>query len=291
MSDSTFIYTLSDPRTPDNIRYIGQTSQVLEKRLSGHIRDAKNSKGTHKIYWIRSLLKENIIPKIEPIDEVSKNEISFWEQYYISLYKHWGFNLTNSTNGGESGPIMRGENNPSKRKEVREKISKSLKGHKKTAEHKTKLAMYRGEKHHGYGKPAWNSGIKMSEEYCALFREITKGEKNSFYGKHHTVETKEKLRKLNVGKKLSEEHKQKISKSGKGKHSEPKSTEHKKNLSIAKSKTILQFSLYGKFIKEWESATVAANVLMCSRSAINMCCNRQLKTSFGFIWKFKNNNK
>lgn len=38
-------YTLSDPRTPNEIRYIGKTKQEkIQRRLDQHICDAKKSK-------------------------------------------------------------------------------------------------------------------------------------------------------------------------------------------------------------------------------------------------------
>lgn len=49
--------------------------------------------------------------------------------------------------------------------------------------------------------------VKMSELKKGMF----KGENNPFYGKHHTEEQKAKWRRERKGKKLSEEHKQKIS--------------------------------------------------------------------------------
>jgi len=46
-----------------------------------------------------------------------------------------------------------GDSNPSKREDVRDKISKSLKGIPKSEEHKRKLSEYKGTLHHAYGKP------------------------------------------------------------------------------------------------------------------------------------------
>ena len=34
------------------------------------------------------------------IDQVEDREWQFWEKYYISLFKSWGFNLTNQNKGG-----------------------------------------------------------------------------------------------------------------------------------------------------------------------------------------------
>ena len=44
---------------------------------------------------------------------------------------------------------------------------------------------------------------KLSEELKQRFSEIRKGEKNSFYGKTHTEESKEKIRMANKGKRYN----------------------------------------------------------------------------------------
>lgn len=66
-------YTLSDPRTPDNIRYLGKTNQKLARRLDQHIsatKRANNGKGSknHNTNWITSLLKEGLKPLMIEID-------------------------------------------------------------------------------------------------------------------------------------------------------------------------------------------------------------------------------
>ena len=53
-------------------------------------------------------------------------------------------------------------------------------------------------------------GRKHSEQSLLLMSERKKGEKNNFYGKHHTEETKQKLRKDKIGKKLLPEHREKV---------------------------------------------------------------------------------
>lgn len=55
-----------------------------------------------------------------------------------------------------------------------------------------------------------------------------------------------------------------------------------------KQKPILQYTLAGKFIKEWESSVQAGKALgKKSGSGINQCCRNAVKTQYGFIWKFK----
>ncbi len=117
------------------------------------------------------------------------------------------------------------------------KLSKKLKGKKKSKEHAKKIAESLK------GKSAWNRGkkniysnetlIKMSnsasirtgeknaffgkhhtEETKIILREKSKinnaGEKNGMSGKHHTKEAKEKIGKVHKGKKLSDETKKKL---------------------------------------------------------------------------------
>ncbi|MGV8961919.1 MAG: hypothetical protein ACOH2V_00880 [Candidatus Saccharimonadaceae bacterium] len=66
-------YTLSDPRTPDIIRYLGKTNQKLARRLDQHVstskraRDGKTSKN-YNTNWINSLLKIGLRPIILEID-------------------------------------------------------------------------------------------------------------------------------------------------------------------------------------------------------------------------------
>ena len=105
------IYTLADPR--DNvIRYIGITKTSLNRRLAGHIHDCKSKKPTHKINWIKSLLLEDLKPIIQLIDEVDDTFAYDEEIYWISQFKTWGFNLVNSTNGGEVPTTKPGKDNP-----------------------------------------------------------------------------------------------------------------------------------------------------------------------------------
>lgn len=57
-------------------------------------------------------------------------------------------------------------------------------------------------------------------EYKEKFSELTRGEKNPMFGRHHSEESKKKMRDAKLGKKIghfSEEHKRKLSESHKGK--------------------------------------------------------------------------
>ena len=55
-------------------------------------------------------------------------------------------------------------------------------------------------------------------DYIKNMSNACKGEKNGMYGKHHTIETIQKMRKAAIGRKVSEEAKKKMSESRKGKN-------------------------------------------------------------------------
>jgi|ERR1700748_1097333 len=100
MERSIIIYTLSDPIT-NEIKYIGKTTYSLSKRLAGHIYDSTRRFKNKNYKWIQSLAKKGLKPVIEILEEISSIDWEFWECYYISLFKSWGFELTNTSAGGE----------------------------------------------------------------------------------------------------------------------------------------------------------------------------------------------
>lgn len=95
------IYELRDPRDlTKSPRYVGITIRDLDKRLLGHLGSLKSK--THKNNWIKSLLKDGVCPTIHLIEEViGWNYACKVEQYWIKEFREQGYNLTNSTNGGE----------------------------------------------------------------------------------------------------------------------------------------------------------------------------------------------
>lgn len=139
------IYILVEPIT-NQVRYIGKTIQLLNKRLSAHLCES-NKSNTKKNTWLKNLKKRGLKPKIEELDIVPESEWSFWEQYWICQFKTWGFELKNTDEGGKGGSseFMK-KNNPMHNKKSREKLSKSLmgnqfaKGYKHSEETKKKVS-------------------------------------------------------------------------------------------------------------------------------------------------------
>jgi group I intron endonuclease len=109
-------------------------------------------------------------------------------------------------------------------------------------------------------------GIKWTAaNYQAIKnRRSYEGSENPNYGKHHTQEAKEKIRKARIGRRQSEECRTK------------------------KSKAILQYSLDNVFIKEWISATEAMRALNIDKSSIGRVAMGKKRSAGGFIWKYKN---
>lgn len=117
----------------------------------------------------------------------------------------------------------------------------------------------------------WPTGYNISTGGYGGSGVIRKKESNSFYGKHHSDETKKKLSQANKGKHHSEEVKQKISES---EINNPK-----------KSKTVYQYTLDGALKQVWPS------IAECGRNGYNQrhvceCCNGKLKTHKGHKWSY-----
>ena len=54
-----------------------------------------------------------------------------------------------------------------------------------------------------------------------------------------------------------------------------------------KGKRVLQYTLDGKFLKEWISASEVEREIGISRKNIGSVCNGRHKTAGGYIWKYK----
>jgi hypothetical protein len=81
-------------------------------------------------------------------------------------------------------------------------------------------------------------------------------------------------------------------KSGRKTGSIPWNKNKKFNLGCVKNtKKILQYSLNGDFIKEWDCISEASNELKINRGSIENCANDKSKSAGNFNWKYKNSQK
>lgn len=141
-----------------------------------------------------------------------------------------------------------------------------------------------------------HTGVQWTDERRENFKRLMSGENNPNYGKPLSDETKEKLRASLKGRVISEETRKKTSLTMKG---APKSEETRKRMSDAqkghktpkgkdskKAVPINQFDKDGNFVQEFGSIADAANELGCQRSGICFCLKGRIKSSAGFVWKY-----
>lgn len=117
------------------IRYIGQTKKTLEIRRIAHVKEAIYTKNnlTHKHKWIRKVISEGhqiqiIVIKLNAVRDID-------EKLLIKAYKALGFDLVNSTDGGDNSFDMSPES--------RKKMSDRRKGKKLSLETRRKLSEIR----------------------------------------------------------------------------------------------------------------------------------------------------
>lgn len=54
-------------------------------------------------------------------------------------------------------------------------------------------------------------------------------------------------------------------------------------------KKVYQYSIDGKFIKEWISLKDASSILNIPKTCISDCCNKRHKTAGGYVWRYSTN--
>lgn len=109
-------------------------------------------------------------------------------------------------------------------------------------------------------------GFKHTQETKEKLRLSKFGKENPLYGIRRSEETKKKLKLVNIGREHTEKERRKRAKS--------------------LSKPIVQLTIDGKFIREWESAKEVNTEYGYNNSHIRECCLKKggRKTSNGFIW-------
>lgn len=195
--------------------YIGQSSKCDERNLKEYF-----GSGLYIKRAINKYGKENFVKTILIQGMYEKSEIDELEKFYIKKYKEEGKALYNIADGGQGGDLgpevnkllgFKGDANPSKRPEVRKRISESHKGrscpwasHPRTEEEKrkisegTKKAMQKVDmkeiaKHTRHDTEAVKLGrIKTSQTLKKFYQEHPeekqkmsdrqKGEKNPMFG-------------------------------------------------------------------------------------------------------------
>ena len=169
MESPHIIYGLLDPET-QQLRYVGYTSNKIKRYSKHHSLKVLANDFSHKANWIKSLIAKGLKAEMMIIEEfATAEELPEAEIKYISNYRNVGYDLTNSTDGGE------GQQNPSE--ETRKKMGSGQRG---------KPSPMKGKKHTAEAKQ------KMSESH--------KGLPSSWVGRKHTDEARKKQSESHIGK-------------------------------------------------------------------------------------------
>lgn len=264
--------------------YIGQ--KHWRRHRKNHLGGGKLLKLAVEKYG-RENFEKHIIEECDTDDELNKKEI-FWISYYNSTDKDVGYNITeggqfNRTIKGERHPFYNvhryGEENPNygnkmdeeskksisikakerykslsnkQKEEIRNKLSKSLKGRKLSEEHKEKIRQSL------LGKPLSKERkdkISKAHKGKKLSKETVEKIKLKNTGKKRSKEFSDKMSKINSGRVFSEETKEKMSNSAKDRikrDGPPKTAFKKGNISSTKGKICITNGVDDKYIFQKE---------------------------------------
>lgn len=241
--NTTFIYVLIDPNTKE-VRYVGKSNNP-KRRYYKHC--SRSKKNTHKVNWINGLLNENKKPELQIIDEVPVEDWVFWESYWISQFRTWGFCLTNHTDGGDGATFS---NSGSFKK----------------------------------GQKAWNFGQKLSDEAKEHLRQCNLGKKASKETRDKMSKTRKGVKPGNIDNLIEGGKKSRFKK---GDTSWNKGRVGYKATGKKASTIVEQLDENGDVIQEFVGCKEAANYMKVSYSAINKCCRGESKKCRGFKWRYK----
>jgi hypothetical protein len=254
----TFIYSISDEK--GRIRYIGK-SKNPKNRLNGHIREKSN---LHKFNWIGSIINRGFYPIVEILDEVPEEEWQFWEKYWISQFKQWGFKLLNISEGGD------GINSGHKfSKKTLMKMRKAKLGIKLSLTHKSKIS--KSVKQKSLENPNYNrSGDNLKKP---IDRDVL----YNFY-----IIENLSISKISEKLKCSEK---KVFDNLKDYGFKKDKSIWRKQCSSKELKSIYLISESGEIIKNWDSIELASSELGINRSLISSRCRNNYKSD-GYIWSY-----
>lgn len=85
----------------------------------------------------------------------------------------------------------------------------------------------------------------------------------------------------------TKEHYEELAERARAMFSKSQTEEAKQKSIISKSKPIYQVSKDGEIVKEWLSVTECERQTGYDKAAINRCCLGKQKTSYGYMWQYK----
>lgn len=222
--------------------YIGQTSTAPEVRW-------KYGKGYIGNQYFYNAIKKygwNGFDHIIIAQGLTLEEANKYEEFLIAKYK---------TNNKEYGyNIREGGRNSTMNPESKKKISESKMGHSVSDETREKISRNHAD---------------MS------------GKNNPMYGRHHSEETKEKIRQRNQsierkGVKRSPETIQKM----KENHQDFSGDKN------PRARAVIQLTVDEQYIKTFSTAKEAADSIGQSGNNITVCCRKHNRTAGGYKWRY-----
>lgn len=322
LTNTTYIYTLSNPIDGD-VRYVGKTLYP-KKRFAVHL----FGKGkTHCRAWIKNLQKQGLKPKIEIIDQTISESWQWLEQYWISQFRAWGFNLTNLTDGGDGTMNLSSDIRKRKSEIMKKKFADGILKSNFTREGSSKAGkMHLGKKQKPesiqkrietlnriYAKTFYRfnkQGILIdtweNASVCAektgvsrgMINMVLKGRcrtANGFVFSYNDKLSDEEIKLANTTtadtrKKMGAWHSEETRKKISDKKRGVKvPAERLERRRKSQMKPIVQMDLDGNEIKKFNSLNEAKDELKCNNHALSDALRGKRKTWCGFKWKYSIN--
>jgi group I intron endonuclease len=121
--------------------YIGKTTTGIDNRIKRHLKSVKSGSNNYFHNALRKYGNENfdweILYEGTTDTELKEKEIYFIEKHK-TFYKNNGYNMTF---GGDGGPVFYGDDNTSKRFDVREKLHQKTMNQLKNGSHPSQNAV------------------------------------------------------------------------------------------------------------------------------------------------------
>jgi hypothetical protein len=225
-------------------------------------------------YHHRNRLGKDVI--LEVIDEVPTEEWRYWEEFYILLFKQWGFKLENKNNGG-CGNIG-GYENPLVSQAHKGRISPNKNKGKKILQYDLTGKFI--NKWDNINEAITTLNLTINNESIRQCL-IGKSKKSAnFIWKNHTPDYPTQLPVDEINYILSNTKGLK----------RPRTTSEKIRISTNRknkgNKPISQYSLNGEFIKQWGSIKEAAECLKLSKGNISNVLRQRANSTGGYLWKY-----
>lgn len=273
--------------SPSNKIYIGQSID-LQKRLNDY--QKYNKTGTQirlKASFDKYGVENHIFEIIEecPIELLNQKE-RYWQEYYDVLGEN-GLNCKLTSLKDKSGKL---------RQEIKDKISQSLKGQKRTEEQKQKMSnSQKGKKQSKETIEKRIDKIKKLNKDENHRRKFGKSLRKKIYqydNKGIFIKEWESLRTASRELNIQSSQISRSTKRGSNNNSAGGFLWSYEKLPCIDGKIgqnkikVKQYNLDNDLISEWESVTLAAKETNTSKASIIRCCKGRQKTANGFIWRY-----